>query len=131
MMLTKDFHISEFMCRDGSGLPFGIRGNVLELAQNLQVIRDYIGKPIHINSAYRSISHNEKIGGVPNSQHTYGRAADVTVKGLSPRKLARIIRKLIRQGKIKQGGVGLYNGFVHYDIRGYKARWNRSSLFNW
>ena len=31
---------------------------------------------------------------------------------------------------MKEGGVGLYNGFVHYDIRGTKARWDNSSLFN-
>ncbi|XKX06688.1 D-Ala-D-Ala carboxypeptidase family metallohydrolase [Tenacibaculum maritimum] len=131
MKLTKNFHISEFLCKDGSYLPFDVRQNVLELAENLQVIRDYIGKPIHINSAYRSVSYNKKIGGVPNSQHIYGKAADITVKGLSSRKLARIIRKLIRKGKIKQGGVGLYDGFVHYDIRGYEACWDYSSLFNW
>ncbi|CAA0156687.1 D-Ala-D-Ala carboxypeptidase family metallohydrolase [Tenacibaculum maritimum] len=63
MKLTKNFRISEFLCKDGPFLPFDVRQNVLEQAKNLQVIRDYIGKSIHINSACRSVSHNKKIGG--------------------------------------------------------------------
>ena len=33
------------------------------------------------------------------------------------------IEKLIKEGKMKQGGIGIYKGFIHYDIRGTKARW--------
>ena len=122
-MMTKDFHISEFESRDGSKMPNRVLINIIELAKNLQIIRNYITKPLHINSGYRSPEHNKKIGGVENSKHTLGLAADISVKGLSPKKLARIIRRLIHKGEIKQGGLGLYHGFVHYDIRGHKARW--------
>jgi uncharacterized protein YcbK (DUF882 family) len=130
MKLTENFNIIEFQSKDGSEMPEHVIHNIKELAENLQVLRDYIGSPIHINSAYRSPAHNAKIGGVKNSFHTKGKAADITVKGYTPRKLARIILKLIGEGKMSQGGLGLYNGFIHYDIRGTKARWNNSSWYN-
>lgn len=128
-MLTKNFNISEFQSRDGSLMPEWVEYNVYELAKNLQIVRDYIGKPIHINSGYRSLSLNKKIGGVPNSYHTKGMAADIIVEKMPPKKLAQTIRKLIKEGKIKQGGIGLYDDFVHYDTRGHEARWDYSAFF--
>ena len=38
-----------------------------------------------------------------------------------------LVEKLIKESKMKQGGLGLYpreNGWIHYDTRGTKARWN-------
>jgi len=58
-----------------------------------------------------------------NSEHLYGKAADLNVLGVSTQKVKDTIEKLISAGKMKQGGVGLYNTFVHYDIRGKKSRW--------
>jgi uncharacterized protein YcbK (DUF882 family) len=130
MQITNNFHLIEFHSKDGSPMPDHVLQNVAELARNLQILRNEIGKPIHINSGYRSPEHNRRIGGVPNSFHTKGMAADIVVRGISPRKLSKIIRKLISQGKMEKGGIGLYNTFVHYDIRGYNARWDNSSWFN-
>lgn len=129
MRLTKNFTKVEFESRDGSQMPDAVFENIKELVGYVQIIRDYIGKPIHINSGYRSVQHNENIGGVKNSFHTKGMAVDMSVKGLSPRKLSRVIKRLIYLGRIKKGGVGIYNGFVHYDMRGYNARWNKSTFF--
>ncbi|MGV4453154.1 YcbK family protein, partial [Ornithobacterium rhinotracheale] len=97
--------------------------NLRELAQNLQVLRNYLGKPIIVNSGYRSVAHNRKIGGKVNSQHLQGKAADIRVDGVTPERLASIIERLIYNGKMKQGGLGIYPTFVHYDIRGTKTRW--------
>lgn len=130
MKLTQNFNKIEFDSKDGAEMPPIIIIQIKELAEDLQVIRDYINKPIHINSAYRSITHNKDIGGVRNSYHTKGMAADITVKGYTPRKLARVILKLMKEEKITKGGIGLYNGFVHYDIRGRYAFWNKSSWYN-
>lgn len=130
MQLTKNFYLHEFSCNDGTSVPEKFMDNVQELANNLQVLRDFIGQPIHINSSYRHIAYNKKIGGAKFSQHLTASASDITSKNITPKKLARTILKLIKSGKMKQGGVGLYNGFVHYDIRGTKARWDNSSLFN-
>ena len=50
-------------------------------------------------------------------------AADIKVKGYEPREVHRIIERLIAEGKMAEGGLGLYETFVHYDVRGRRARW--------
>ncbi len=124
MKLTKNFSLDEFDCNDGSKMPDDVVLNVVELADQLQILRDFIGKPIKINSGYRSPAYNRKIGGAKSSQHKLGKAADIRVDGISPRELHGIIEELISDGRMKQGGLGRYNSFTHYDIRGTKARWN-------
>ena len=130
MNLTPNFTLKEFECKDGTPVPQKYIENVKELANNLQVLRDEIGLSISINSAYRHPFYNKRIGGAKFSQHLTASASDIVVRDLTPKKVAKTILKLIKSGKMKEGGVGLYNGFVHYDIRGTKARWDNSSLFN-
>lgn len=121
--LTKNFSLEEFKCKDGSDIPNNVLSSIKELAKNLQVLRDTINKTISITSGYRSPKYNAKIGGVKNSQHTKGTASDIQIKGMTPKEVALVIEGLIESGKMKQGGIGVYPGFVHYDIRGTKARW--------
>lgn len=121
--MTKNFSVHEFNCKDGTPVPEELFPNVETLAMQLQVIRDTIGEPLQILSGYRSPEHNKRVGGKKASYHMKAMAADLTCKSLRPRQLHAVIEKLISQGKIKQGGLGLYPGFVHYDIRGTKARW--------
>lgn len=123
MRITKNFRLSEFDCKDGSELPSQLLPNVVELAENLQALRDFVGLPIKINSSYRSLEHNAKIGGSQNSQHLFAKAADIVIESKSPEQVANIIKHLIDEGKMKQGGIGIYETFTHYDIRGHKARW--------
>lgn len=127
MVLTKNFNLSEFSCKDGSQTPLGVYYNLQKLAIQLQVLRDYIGKPIKINSGYRSPKYNAKIGGVKNSQHILGKAADITIKGFDTGVIAYHLEQLISKGEILQGGIGIYNGFVHYDIgyNGKRRRWDK------
>jgi uncharacterized protein YcbK (DUF882 family) len=122
--LTKNFTIDEFQSHDGAAMPEQVKKNVQELAKNLQVIRDYVGKPIKINSGYRSPAQNTKVGGKSQSKHMLGQAADFTIPGLTTSQVLAIVEKLIAEKKIKQGGVGYYPTWIHYDIRGTKARWN-------
>jgi uncharacterized protein YcbK (DUF882 family) len=122
--LTKNFSKAEFDCNDGSKMPEKVLANVKKQAKNLQVLRDFLDKPIRINSGYRSPSYNKKIGGAKNSQHLKGNATDIKVKGMSPGDLGRVIEGLIRIGAIEDGGLGLYSNFTHYDRRSKKARWN-------
>jgi uncharacterized protein YcbK (DUF882 family) len=121
--ITTNFSLEEFKCKDGSDIPNDVLKNIIELAKNLQVLRDAIGKSITINSGYRSPKYNAKIGGVKNSQHVKGKASDLRVSGMTPKELALIIEGLIEQGKMKEGGIGVYPNFTHYDIRGVRARW--------
>jgi uncharacterized protein YcbK (DUF882 family) len=121
--LSKNFKKREFRCRDGSDTPEELMDNLKELVENLQIIRDHIEKPMRIISGYRSPKYNTKIGGARKSQHMKAKAADIVVKDLKPAELREIIINLIKEGKIKKGGVGIYRSFVHYDTRGWNARW--------
>ena len=121
--LTKNFSLQEFNSKCGKDIPNEILPNIIELAKNLQVLRDEVNKPISITSGYRSPEHNAKVKGAKNSQHIKGTAADIKVKGMTPKEVALVIEGLIEQGKIKEGGIGIYRTWVHYDIRGKKARW--------
>jgi uncharacterized protein YcbK (DUF882 family) len=129
MQLTKNFYKIEFDCRDNSLMPLDVLDSIKKLAKNLQKVRDILNEPIHINSGYRSESHNKKIGGTKHSKHLIGYAADITTMNYTSKELALLFEKLIANGTILQGGLGLYNGFIHYDIRGSKARWNHSSKY--
>ena len=123
MQLTKNFHLHEFACNDGTPVPDELIPNVRKLAEQLQVLRDHIGEPLNINSAYRHTAYNQNIGGKPNSQHLTASAADITVRSMSPRKLKGVVERLIKQKKLYFGGIGLYPGFLHVDIRTTMARW--------
>jgi len=124
MKLTKNFSLAEFDCKDGTKVPEKYIKNAQEVANNLQVLRDYLGVPVSITgSGYRTPAHNKKVGGAKNSQHLTCSAADINAKDISPKVLAATIETLIATKKMKQGGVGIYPNFIHYDIRNSKARW--------
>ena len=121
--LTKNFSLKEFRCKDGTDVPDEYMDNVQELADNLQVLRDHLGKSIRVISGYRSPKYNRKIDGARRSQHLTASGADIKITGLLPVEIKVIILDLIREGKMKEGGIGVYKGFLHYDIRGKQVRW--------
>ena len=122
--MTKNFKLKEFECKCGCDMPLEVYENIIKLAGQLQFLRDYTGRPITINSAYRCPEHNAKVGGSKTSQHLLGKAADITTQSLKPAEVYALIEELIDMGHLLQGGLGLYDTFVHYDIRKTKARWN-------
>ncbi len=109
----------ELACKDGTPYPqrFIDDGRIFKVAQMFEAIRLLCGeKPITILSAYRSPAHNRKIGGARYSQHMYGRALDLKPpKGMSVEMFYSLIRSASESMGI--GGMGLYNTFVHVDIR--------------
>lgn len=123
MILTENFDREEFDCRDGTPVPPELMQNVLKLAEQLQILRDNLGESIHVNSGYRTTAYNKRVGGKPASQHLQAKAADITCKSKTPKQLAAYIEKLITAGTLKFGGIGVYPGFVHVDIRSSRARW--------
>ena len=127
MKLTNNFSLSEFECNCGCKMPNDVLVNIKELAINLQYIREYLNTPIKLTNAYRCKKHNKAVGGSKKSQHLLGKAADLQVKKIKPKTLADLIEDLIDKKYISEGGVGRYNTFTHYDIRGYKARWDKSN----
>jgi len=121
--MTKNFSVHEFYCNDGTPVPEGLMPNVVELAKQLQILRDHVGERILINSAYRHPAYNKRIGGKQNSYHVKAMAADITIKSKTPAQLKEIVEDLIARKVLKIGGIGLYPGFLHVDIRKVKARW--------
>ena len=91
------------------------------LVDVLDKIRERVGRPVYIESGYRCEDHNREVGGVPNSQHVLGTAADITVDDISVDELADIAKEC------GADGVGRYYGlqFVHIDVRGYDAEWEQ------
>lgn len=85
MKLTENFYLSEFT-KSSTAIRHGIRNepraiqvdNLILLCKHvLQPLRDWYGKPIRINSGFRSPGLNTYLGGAKSSQHMFGEAADI------------------------------------------------------
>lgn len=113
--VSANFRVKEFACTDGTD-PIFID---TELVKVLQKIRTHFGKSVTITSAYRTPGKNKACGGTTYSQHLYGRAADIKVKGIAPKTVAAYAETIL-----KNGGIGRYKTFTHIDVRGTIARWN-------
>ena len=125
MKLTKNFSLEEFECRCGCKMPDFVKKNVEKLANNLQVLRDAVGR-IDLTNAYRCKEHNADVGGVSDSQHLKGKAADVQSKTIKPKDMAQIVADLMKNESFELGGIGIYNTFTHVDTRGTRARWSKT-----
>ena len=113
--LSTNFTVKEFACKDGSDAVLVAP----RLVMVLQSIRSHFGVPVVIHSAYRTPQYNAKVGGVARSQHCYGTAADIVVKGQTPEAVAAFARTLMPDW----GGVGVYKSFTHIDVREARADW--------
>lgn len=93
------------------------------LLDALEQLRSLAGGEIVIRDAYRCHAHNQEVGGVSDSEHTRGQAADVGIPGLS---LQHMYELALQIPSFAEGGIGVYDGgFLHLDIRPYAARWAR------
>jgi hypothetical protein len=90
----------------------------------LQKLRNVLGKPLIITSAYRSAAHNKKVGGALHSQHRLGKAFDVMMTNQDPANFEAIAKA------VGFAGFGHYpkSGFMHIDT-GPARRWNDGSDF--
>lgn len=111
----KHFKPKEFACKHCGEIRVDI-----QLLEKLEQLRTAIGnRPIIINSGYRCPTHNKAVGGAKNSQHMYGKAADIRAKDMSPRTLEKFADTVFYNGGVGMGGQNI----VHVDTRGHKARW--------
>ena len=127
-MLTKNFDITEFSCKDRAKTPVPNEFylNVSLLAINLQIIRDKIqeitGREYHItiHSGFRTPEQNKEVGGAVNSYHLKALAGDIIVPGYNMQNLFNQIKTLMLDGQIIKGGLKYYKekNFIHYDCRG-------------
>ena len=115
--LSTHFKVKEFACKDGSDAVLVAP----RLVMVLQSIRSHFGVPVIIHSAYRTPQYNKQVDGAAHSQHCYGTAADISVKGQTPAAVAAYARQLMPDW----GGVGVYagQGFTHVDVREARADW--------
>jgi len=126
--ITQNFNLKELETYDI--IPAKYFKNCERLLKNLQVLRDELGAPVIIHSGYRDEQINIEVGGVSESQHLKGKAADISCPGFTSYELYCMVALLINEGRMTNGGLGLYNNFLHYDIRGYHATWNYSTKYN-
>ncbi|TQE63716.1 D-Ala-D-Ala carboxypeptidase family metallohydrolase, partial [Leptospira noguchii] len=98
MNLSKNFTLSELTVTQ-TGLPNVPDErqivNLKRLCETiLEPLREAIGKPIEINSGFRSPAVNRKVKGSVTSQHMAGEAADICVAGMSTLDIVKVITKL-------------------------------------
>lgn len=90
-------------------------GNVLNLAIEMQTVRDDIGKPLVVTPNggwYRQPSYNAQSGGTLDSQHLFGRACDIYApRGYTGRSLYNVFRD---STSIKRCGIA--RNWIHVDI---------------
>ena len=132
MEISKNFRLEEFtksatadrLKINNKKVPEFAKNNIKEMVfQVLQPLRDYIDKPITINSGYRCLKLNAAVGGVPTSQHVQGQAVDIEVDGLSSFEIAQAVLDL----HLPYDQLILYNDFVHISIG---TRDRRQLLYN-
>jgi hypothetical protein len=93
------------------------------LIEALEALRQLAGVPIVVHAGYRCPAHNQQVGGVPNSEHTRGLAADIRIPDLSLQQMYDLASEV---PQFAQGGIGAYDSnFLHVDVRDHRARWAR------
>ena len=114
--LSAHIQVHEVACSDGSR-PVFISQTLIDILENIRV---HFGRPLHIDSGYRTVSYNSKIkNSSPKSQHCNGLAADLHVDGHTHQEVYNYACQLLGD----HGGVGLYSWGVHIDVRADKSRW--------
>lgn len=106
--MTDNFSSDEFECHCGCKGPLKIDTDFVD---KLQIVRTYLGKPMYISSGVRCEDFNRLVGGVENSYHRLGLAADILCSNSGVR--ARIVAKALYVGL----SVGVNKFFVHLDNR--------------
>jgi zinc D-Ala-D-Ala carboxypeptidase len=89
------------------------KANLVRLAKFLEEVRRVLGRPIMINSAYRSPEVNAAIGSKPTSQHCIGCAADIKVPGLTP---DNIVKEIIKTNLEYDQLIREFDSWVHISI---------------
>ena len=100
MRLTPHFTLSEFTKSqtaerkgiDNTPEPIHIKCMETLCLNVLEPIREHFGKPMTINSGYRSVALCEAIGSKSTSQHAKGEAADIEIPGIDNSVLAKFIQ---------------------------------------
>ena len=113
MQITKNFSYQELACP--------CCGEMLmehDFVNALQKIRDSVGRPMFINSAYRCEAHNLEVGGAITSRHLKGCAVDISIDGWAPDDLHYLLFEITSlQHEFYSTGLGVYEKHIHFDFR--------------
>lgn len=129
--ITKFFNLEEFQCKCGCEMPDAVEDNIVNLlVPFMHPPRLWLGLVWIVTSGYRCVPYNRSKGGVPNSQHILGTAADIVVKGVPIYSLRDMLNLGLKAHKHGPGGLGYYPkyggsvnrtrdrwGFLHIDLR--------------
>jgi len=116
------FDRSEFSCKCGCGFS----AVDVQLLGILERIREHFKKPVNITNVCRCLAHNREVGSEDTSQHVRGMAADIWIEGVEPETIAHYVDDYLL---ITKGGIGIYDTFVHIDIKeGNMRRWNNRGM---
>ncbi len=134
-MLSPHFEAAEFHRGHGWAVLNQSRARYVRLAvETLEPLREASGGPLRVISGERSRAKGNYGSSVSSSRHLppserktpprfADAAADLVSPKLAPRALAEMALRLMAQGAIPPGGVGVYPTFVHVDNRGSIATW--------
>lgn len=122
--VSKYFTVREVTNNDKRRIPQSdrIKRNIVELAEELDIVREKWGSGIVVTSWYRPPDVNREIGGAKYSQHIEGLAADIKpAKGN-----IYVFQTWLDKGlwKNRALGYGAKRGFVHVDLRQGRIRWD-------
>ena len=115
LRVAKHFKLSEFACPCCNRVMLHPK-----LLVKLIELRKILERPVYITSGYRCSSYNSKVGGIRNSYHCIGLAADIKVKDINLIELLEVCEN------IDFNGIGFYEkkNFLHLDVRPTKrSRW--------
>jgi|FLOH01.1.fsa_nt_gi uncharacterized protein YcbK (DUF882 family) len=116
MKISEHFNREEFTC--SCGCEFNTVD--AELLRVLEQVRTHYDQPVTINSACRCLEHNRAIGSTDTSQHVNGKAADIKIKSVSSIGIYHYLNNLYPDCF----GIGIYDSFLHIDVRDDKGRWD-------
>ncbi len=126
MQLTANFSLAELTVTDRNMPNVPNEAEVASLRSLaemiLQPLRDALGKPVRVNSAFRSEAVNRAVGGTATSQHRLGQAADIHVPGMTSVELAK---KIVALGLPFDQVIEEFGSWVHVS---YGPRHRRQQL---
>ncbi len=115
IIISPYFNLSEFACPCCKKIMLHPK-----LLVKLIELRNVLERPVYITSGYRCFKYNQEVGGIVNSYHCIGLAADIKVKDINLITLLEICEN------IDFNGIGFYENknFLHLDVRPTRrARW--------
>ena len=100
-----------------------IVANLKTLCSTLEAVRSLLNKPIVVSSGYRNKEVNKAVGGILNSFHTYGLAADLKVVGMTPYEVCTLIKaSSLSYDKLILEDLGGNGGWTHIQVQQDQAK---------